>query len=210
MLALLGDAEAAGAMLVQRSPVVGCTVRDEGFRVSIGGEGAIDLDCRFLVNAAGLYAQEVAHAIKGLKNCHVPARHLAKGNYFTLATRAPFAHLIYPVPEDGGLGVHLTLDMGGRGRFGPDVEWIDAIDYAVDPARAEDFYAAIRRYWPGLPDGALEAGYAGIRPKLREADFMIQGSDVHGLPGLINLFGIESPGLTACLAIAQHVVRKLG
>ena len=134
-----------------------------------------------------------------------------KGNYFGVAARVPFTHLIYPVPERDGLGTHLTLDLAGRGRFGPDTEWIDAIDYGLDPRRGEGFYAAIRRYWPGLPDGALSPDYTGIRPKLAPAggtatDFTIEGPESHGLAGLVNLFGIESPGLTASLAIAEAVL----
>jgi L-2-hydroxyglutarate oxidase LhgO len=144
----------------------------------------------------------------------VPPLHLAKGNYFSLSGRAPFSHLIYPVPEPGGLGVHLTLDLAGQARFGPDVEWVSALDYRVDPARSASFYGAIRRYWPALPDGALHAAYAGIRPKLSgphepARDFMIQTEAEHGVPGLVNLFGIESPGLTSALAIAERVLAKI-
>jgi len=140
----------------------------------------------------------------------VPTAYYAKGSYFTLAGRAPFSRLVYPVPVPGGLGVHLTIDLGGQARFGPDVEWIDTPEYAVDPARANSFYAAIRRYWPALPDGALQPGYAGVRPKIvppggGRQDFVVQGPEVHGLPGLINLFGIESPGLTAAIALAALV-----
>ncbi len=170
----------------------------------------MSLECRLLVNAAGLAAPAVARSIDGMPIELIPPAYLAKGNYFSCSARAPFSHLIYPVPEPGGLGVHLTLDMAGQARFGPDVEWVDAIDYAVDPARAERFYPAIRRYWPTLPDGALMPSYSGIRPKIvppavAAQDFLIQGPRDHGVDGLINLFGIESPGLTSSLAIADHV-----
>jgi L-2-hydroxyglutarate oxidase LhgO len=162
------------------------------------------------VNSAGLFAVDVAAAIEGLLPEHVPQRYFAKGSYFTCVGRVPFSHLVYPVPEPGGLGVHLTLDLGGQARFGPDVQWIDAVDYTVDPRDGEAFYSAVRRYWPDLQDGALLPGYAGVRPKISPkgespADFRIDGPAVHGVQGLINLFGIESPGLTASLAIAERV-----
>lgn len=169
---------------------------------------------RTVVNSAGLHAPALAGAIQGLDRGPVPTGHLARGHYFTLSGRAPFRRLVYPVPVPGGLGVHLTLDLGGQARFGPDVQWVDAIDYTVDPARAETFVDEVRRYWPGLPEGALHPGYAGIRPKLGgpqapNLDFRIDGPEVHGVPGLLNLMGIESPGLTACLAIAQEVQARL-
>ncbi|MGC1818194.1 MAG: FAD-dependent oxidoreductase, partial [Casimicrobiaceae bacterium] len=172
------------------------------------------LCARSVVNCAGHGAPRVARSIAGLPGISVPRAYLCKGNYFRLAGRSPFSRLVYPIPEAAGLGVHVTLDLGGQARFGPDVEWIDAIDYAVDPRRAERFYPAIRRYWPALPDGALVPDYAGIRPKLQapgEAahDFVIEGPGDHGVAGLVNLFGIESPGLTASLAIAGYVVEKL-
>jgi len=215
MLALRGDAEAAGAMIAFDSPVLGGETKPAGILLRVGGGAATELLCRHLVNAAGLGAQAVAHAIEGLDATLVPPLHYAKGNYFVLAGRTPFRHLIYPVPEPAGLGIHVTLDMTGAARFGPDVQWIDRIDYAVDPGRAGSFYAAIRRYWPGLPDGALLPGYAGIRPKLQPPggaaeDFMIQGPAAHGVPGLVNLYGIESPGLTASLALADLVADELG
>jgi len=172
-----------------------------------------------LVNAAGLHAQEIARRIDGLDPARIPRAWFAKGNYYALAGRSPFTRLIYPVPEPGGLGVHLTLDLAGQARFGPDVEWLDVdspdvIDYTVDPARSAAFYAAIRRYWPGLKDDTLAPAYSGVRPKLQgpgapASDFMLQGREAHGVAGLVNLFGIESPGLTASLAIAAEVMRRL-
>ena len=165
-----------------------------------------------MVNAAGLAAPALAARFAGLDPAWVPQARFAKGNYFTLSGRAPFSHLIYPVPESAGLGVHLTLDMGGQAKFGPDVEWVDSPDdLVVTRARGEAFYAEVRKYWPGLRDGALAPGYAGIRPKVfgpqgAISDFVIQGPAVHGVAGLVNLFGIESPGLTSALAIAEHVV----
>jgi L-2-hydroxyglutarate oxidase LhgO len=182
----------------------------DGIELDIGGAEPMTLRCRLLVNAAGLHAPAFASRIVGMPQEHVPRAYFAKGSYFTLAGRSPFSRLIYPVPVPGGLGVHLTLDLAGQARFGPDVEWVEAIDYRVDPARAEGFYAAIRRYWPALPDGALQPGYAGIRPKIVPSgaparDFVVQGARDHGVPGLINLFGIESPGLTASLALSDYV-----
>ena len=169
---------------------------------------------RTLVNAAGLHAPDVAARIEGLDAHHVPRAHYARGHYFTLAGRPRFQRLIYPVPQPGGLGVHLTLDLQGQARFGPDVQWVDGIDYTVDPHRADAFYAEVRRYWPALRDGALQPGYAGIRPKLAgpeapNLDFRIDGPAQHGVPGLVNLLGIESPGLTASLAIGEVVVEAL-
>lgn len=215
MLALLGEAEGAGAVLAVGSPVVGGRVDDDGLRLGIGGEAPLELTCRLVVNAAGLGAHSVAAALEGFPNDRLPPRGLAKGNYFALAQRPPFTRLVYPLPEAAGLGVHYTRDLAGAGRFGPDVEWIDRIDYSVDPARCERFYAAVRRYWPGLRDGALVPAYAGIRPKISApgapaADFLIQGPEAHGVPGLVNLFGFESPGLTASLAIADAVGERLG
>ena len=168
-----------------------------------------------MVNSAGLYAQALAHRFEGLAAEHVPPSYFAKGNYFTLAGRAPFTRLIYPAPEAAGLGVHLTLDLGGQAKFGPDVQWVSSPDeLVVDPSRGEGFYAEVRKYWPALPDGALIPGYAGMRPKISgpgepAADFMIDGPASHGVPGLVNLFGIESPGLTSSLAIGRHVAGLL-
>jgi L-2-hydroxyglutarate oxidase LhgO len=211
MLALQGDAENAGVVCVFLSPVTGAQVVQGGFDVAVGGSEPMHLRCRLLVNSAGLHAPFLASNIEGMPRDHVPAAFYAKGNYFTLSGRSPFSRLIYPVPVPGGLGVHLTIDLGNQARFGPDVQWIDDIDYTVDPTRADSFYAAVRKYWPALQDGALQPGYSGIRPKIvpRGApaqDFVVQGPQQHGVSGLINLFGIESPGLTASLALAQHVV----
>ncbi|MEN8196413.1 MAG: NAD(P)/FAD-dependent oxidoreductase [Pseudomonadota bacterium] len=210
MLAYRGEAEDHGAMIAFNAPIEAGRAGDGGILLRIGGAMPMELDCRTIINSAGLGAPEIAARLEGFPSNLVPRQWLAKGNYFTLTPRPPFSRLIYPVPEPGGLGVHLTLDLAGRARFGPDVEWIESMDYAVDPARGERFYAAIRKYWPDLPDGALEPGYAGIRPKLGpkgspSQDFVIQGPAEHGVAGLVNLFGIESPGLTASLAIADHV-----
>ncbi|MCL4682302.1 MAG: NAD(P)/FAD-dependent oxidoreductase [Rhodocyclaceae bacterium] len=215
MLALLGEAEAHGAALALMSPLVRAEARGDGFLLEVGGAEPMRLVCGLLINSAGLHAAKVAAAIGGLDACHLPALRYARGNYFSLAGRAPFSRLVYPLPEPGGLGVHLTLDLGGQARFGPDVEWIGAIDYTIDPRRGDAFYAEVRKYWPGLPDGALAPAYAGIRPKLSgpgepAADFLVQSPAAHGVAGLVNLFGIESPGLTACLALAEHVCRELG
>jgi L-2-hydroxyglutarate oxidase LhgO len=173
------------------------------------------LSTKVLVNAAGLQAVALAKRTLGLKHGNVPDAYYAKGNYFTLAGRAPFGRLIYPVPEAAGLGVHLTLDLGGQAKFGPDVQWVtNPDDLLVDPRRGDAFYAEVRKYWPDLPDGALQAGYAGMRPKIHAEheparDFCIQGPLDHGVPGLVNLFGIESPGLTSSLAIAEYVTELL-
>ncbi|WP_293507112.1 NAD(P)/FAD-dependent oxidoreductase [Parvibaculum sp.] len=212
MLALRGEMEDAGGAIAFNTEFVRAERGADGFAVDAGGTR---LTTRLLVNAAGLRAARVARAIEGLDAGHVPELHFARGNYFSCAARAPFSRLIYPVPVAGGLGVHLTLDMGGQARFGPDVEWIaesETQDYRVDAARGEAFYAAIRRYWPALADGALAPAYAGVRPKLArgDSDFSIAGPEAHRVPGLVNLFGIESPGLTAALAIADEVVEMLG
>jgi L-2-hydroxyglutarate oxidase LhgO len=212
MLAYLGDAERAGAMLALKSPLQKGLVRKDGIELHVAGADPI-LAAR-VVNSAGLRAPSVARRIEGYRPELAPPELYAKGNYYTLSRRPPFSRLIYPVPEPGGLGVHVTLDLGGRARFGPDVEWVERVDYAVDPRRAERFYAAIRRYWPGLPDGALEPGYAGIRPKIADRskpapDFVVQGPREHGVAGLVQLYGIESPGLTASLALADDVAAIL-
>jgi L-2-hydroxyglutarate oxidase LhgO len=210
MLALRGDAEEAGAVCAFYAPLLRATADAGRIEIEVGGAAPISLECKLLVNAAGLSAPTVARGISGMPIELIPPAYLAKGNYFSCQARAPFSRLIYPVPEPGGLGVHLTLDMAGQARFGPDVEWVETVDYAVDPARAARFYPAIRRYWPTLPDGALMPSYSGIRPKIvppavAVQDFLIQGPNDHGVDGLINLFGIESPGLTSALAIADHV-----
>ena len=194
--------------------MTGGRVDAEGIVIEIRADGEeMELAPRLRVNCAGLSAQAVASSIAGLSPATIPPLRYAKGNYFSLPGRAPFSRLIYPVPETGGLGVHLTLDLGGQAKFGPDVEWVERLDYTVDARRAERFYAQIRTYWPGLPDGALMPAYAGIRPKLpaadAAADFVIQGPKEHGIAGLINLYGIESPGLTSSLAIAEHVMGLL-
>ena len=207
MTALLGDAEAHGASLALASPVTGGQRAGDGWQLRIADD--FDLGARLVVNAAGLFATQVAHAL----GAPAPRLRYARGHYFSLASRAPFQHLVYPLPVDGGLGVHLTLDLGGQARFGPDVQWLpdtapDALDYAVDPALALRFEAEVRQYWPGLPAGSMQPAYSGVRPKLSgpgepAADFVIDRSQ----PGLINLFGIESPGLTAALALAEHVAQ---
>jgi L-2-hydroxyglutarate oxidase LhgO len=210
MLALMGDAEQAGAAYAFYTPLLRARAAAGRIEIETGGDAPMTLACDLLVNAAGLGAPAVARSIEGMPIALIPPAYLAKGNYFSCSARAPFSRLIYPVPEPGGLGVHLTLDLAGQARFGPDVEWVESIDYAVDPARADRFYPAIRRYWPTLPDGALMPSYSGIRPKIvppavATQDFLIQGPHEHGVTGLINLFGIESPGLTSSLAIADHV-----
>jgi L-2-hydroxyglutarate oxidase LhgO len=210
MLALQGEAEAHGAMFAFHAPVTGGRVADGGVRLDVGGAEAMSLNCRLVVNAAGLHAPALARSILGMPTQLIPTEYYAKGNYFSLAGRSPFSRLIYPVPVPGGLGVHLTIDLGGQARFGPDVEWVDRLDYTVDPRRADGFYAAVRRYWPDLKDGALLPGYAGIRPKIVPKgapgqDFTVVGTRAHGVPGLLHLFGIESPGLTSAIALAEMV-----
>jgi L-2-hydroxyglutarate oxidase LhgO len=210
MLALQADLEGAGGTVAFHCPLLGASPSMDQLELLIGGSHPMPLQCRLLVNAAGLQAPALARTIRGMPADRIPAAYYAKGSYFTLSGRSPFSRLIYPVPSPGGLGVHLTLDIAGQARFGPDIEWVDKIDYTVDPKRAGSFYAAIRRYWPDLKDDSLQPGYAGIRPKIvppnvAVQDFVIQGPATHGLPGLINLFGIESPGLTASLALADAV-----
>lgn len=205
--ALLADAEAHGTQLACHSPLDSGRVMPDGIALNIAG---ISIKARLVINATGPWAPTVASNIEGVPRETIPTAHYARGVYFGLSSRSPFSRLIYPLPEPGGLGCHLTLDLAGQARFGPDVEWIDTVDYQVDPTRAEAFYRSIRRWWPQLPDGALQAAYAGVRPKLvgpgePDADFVIQGPAQHGVPGLINLYGIESPGLTSCLALAEMV-----
>ena len=214
MLAYLGEAEAAGAMIVLRTPIVAGTVRADGFELSTGGDEPDTIRCRYFVNAAGLYAPALAHAVEASRARRSHPLISAAASTSRSRGKTPFHHLVYPVPPPGGLGVHITLDLAGQARFGPDVEWISSVDYSVDPERGEAFYAAVRRYWPGLRDGALQPGYAGIRPKISgptepAADFVVQGPENHGVPGLINLYGIESPGLTASLALADEVTKRL-
>lgn len=220
MLALQGDAEEHGAMIAFHSSLMECESVNNGFELAIeyqdgshSGE-TLKLRCDMLVNAAGLGAQDVASRIAGIASDNIPTLHLARGCYFTMAGRAPFQHLIYPMPDHASLGIHVTLDIGGNIRFGPDVEWVDEIKYDVNPSRGEAFYEAVRRYYPALRDGSLQPGYSGIRPKIQApgeppADFVIDGPSNHGIPGLVNLFGIESPGLTATLAIANYVTQLL-
>lgn len=212
MLALQGEFEEAGGVCAFQSPVQRGRCDSDGIHLEAGSDEIMELTASLVINCAGLQAQDVSHRIDGIPKASIPKAYYAKGNYYVLQAKAPFRRLVYPVPEPGGLGVHLTLDMAGQARFGPDVEWVDRLDYTVDPGRADKFYAAIRRYWPDLPDHALAPGYAGIRPKLSgpgepAADFMIQGPDAHGVKGLVNLYGIESPGLTSAIAIAEHVAR---
>ncbi|HEY0767205.1 MAG TPA: NAD(P)/FAD-dependent oxidoreductase [Steroidobacteraceae bacterium] len=212
MLALLGEAESHGATLVGSSAVTHLAL--EGEAVVIGVNGAEPaLRARLLANCAGVQAPAVARLMEGFPVAHIPVAYFAKGNYFTLNTRAPFQRLIYPLPEAGGHGIHLSLDLAGRARFGPDVQWIETCEYSVDARRAAAFYAAIRRYWPGLEDGALQPAYAGVRAKISgpaepAADFRIDDARQHGVRAVINLFGIESPGLTASLAIASEVASR--
>ena len=213
MLALQGEVEDAGGAVVFRTPVIGVECADGGFVVRTGGAEPFEITVRILINAAGLQAPAVARSVEGLEPGHAPRQWLAKGNYFSYVGPPAFSRLIYPAPVDGGLGTHVTIDLGGRMRFGPDVEWIERESYVVDGDRAAGFYGAIRRYWPGLPDGSLMPDYAGVRPKLTgpggvAADFVLQGPEVHGLAGLVNLFGIESPGLTSALSIARDVADK--
>lgn len=208
------DAERAGAAVVASTPVLGGRVVSQGIELDIGGSDASTALCKTVVNAAGLRAQEVARSIVGLPAATIPQQHFAKGHYFVLSGRAPFRRLVYPVPVPGGLGVHLTLDLAGQARFGPDVSWLGGVDYSFDDSRAASFYAAIRSYFPSLADESLSPGYTGIRPKLGPAgsadqDFMVQGPAVHGVPGLLNLYGIESPGLTASLALAPYALEAL-
>lgn len=218
MLSLQGDIENASGMVVLNAAVASVALDSNAthspqHRVRMA-DGSV-LVARSVINAAGLSAPALAHQFLGLSPQHIPMAYFAKGNYFTLASAAPFRHLIYPVPESAGLGVHLTLDLGGQAKFGPDVQWVDRPDdFHVDTSRADAFYAAIRTYWPALPDGALHSGYAGIRPKISgpnapAADFVIQGPATHGVAGLVNLFGVESPGLTSAMAIAERVTTLL-
>jgi L-2-hydroxyglutarate oxidase LhgO len=214
MLSYQGDFESAGGVCVFNTRLARAECSSAGVVVHTAGRDqgeSMSLRTGLLVNCAGLHAQQLAQAMSGFPVEQIPPTYFAKGNYFSLAGRAPFSRLIYPVPEQAGLGVHLTIDLGMQARFGPDVEWVDQPDYDVDPGRAASFYAEIRRYWPGLRDGSLQPAYAGIRPKIQAPgepplDFRIIGPQTHGVPGVIQLFGIESPGLTASLSIAERVL----
>ncbi|MGY5775217.1 NAD(P)/FAD-dependent oxidoreductase [Rhizobium sp. LEGMi135b] len=211
MSSYVAEIEECGSHVVTRTPVLGGELIGDRIRLLLGGRDTTDVVANLVVNAAGLGAWSVSGSINGLEHRNIPQRHLAKGTYFSFGGRSPSKMLVYPVPEAGGLGVHLTLDMNGQARFGPDVEWVEAIDYKVDPTRSGAFYSAIRKYWPGLPDGSLQPAYSGIRPKIvgfeggGGGDFCIQGPNQTGHPGYIALYGLESPGLTASLAIARKV-----
>jgi L-2-hydroxyglutarate oxidase LhgO len=214
MSALRADAEAAGAHLVLGTPVLSGRVQGETIELALGGDEPARVRFRAVVNSAGPWAQTVARSLEGLSRASIPQQRFAKGHYFVLSGKSPFRRMVYPVPVPGGLGTHVTLDLSGRAKFGPDVAWVDSPDYAFDESRADAFYASIRRYYPGLKDGSLQPGYTGIRPKLSAegepaADFGVQGPADHGVPGLVNLYGIESPGLTAALALASHVLGLL-
>lgn len=216
MLALQGEIEAAGGAVVTSTPFEGATpLEGGGFSVRAGGEEPTTLTARRLITAPGLSAQAVAAEIEGFPKATIPPLHYGKGVYFRFAGKAPFARLIYPPPIPGALGTHYRRDLGGQAVFGPDLHFVDELDYTVDPARADEFYAYIRKFWPGLPDGGLVPDYAGIRPKLHgpgepQPDFRIDGPEAHGLEGLVTLFGIESPGLTSSLAIGEDVAGRLG
>lgn len=215
MLELQGDAEAHGAMTAYLSPVERGAATDDGIVLEVGGEMPMKLRCRTVINSAGIQAPHIAGLIDGMPADKVPTTYYTKGNYYSLTGKTPFSRLVYPAPTTQFLGVHITIDIAGQARFGPDVEHIDEIDYDVDPRRSDGFYEAVRRYWPGLKDGALQPAYSGIRPRITPpgeplCDFVVQGPGEHGIPGLVNLLGIESPGLTSSMAIAEHVVEMLG
>lgn len=219
MLALQSDLQRAGGDVAFSSPVLSIASAAGAHVLQVGGDEPMALAARIVVNAAGLWAPRLAAATEGLASAFVPQAHFSKGNYYALAGRAPFSRLVYPLPQDAWLGVHLTLDLAGQARFGPDVEWLpddvaEPLDYVVDPSRAAGFYADVRRYWPGLPDGSLQPAYSGMRPKIHARDqpapdFRIDGPELHGVSGLVNLFGIESPGLTSCLALGHEVLGRL-
>jgi L-2-hydroxyglutarate oxidase LhgO len=210
MLSYQGDLERHAGAVVFRSPVLGGEIRDGGIMLEVGGSEPMTIACGVLVNSAGLFAPQLARTLRGLPVHTIPPQYFAKGHYYTLSGKSPFRRLVYPMAGPGSLGVHVTVDLGGQARFGPDIDWIDRVDYAFDATREPLFYAAIRQYYPALKDGQLQPGYTGIRPKISgpkepPADFMIQGPADHGVPGLVNLYGIESPGLTASLSIARYV-----
>jgi L-2-hydroxyglutarate oxidase LhgO len=215
MLALLGDAESHGAMLALQTPVTSGEIGNGHIVVNAGQDDDFQLSCDAFINAAALGAQSLAHSIRGLDSATIPQLHYAKGNYYSLMGRTPFSRLVYPMPDGAWLGVHATLDLAGRCRFGPDLHWVTELNYDVDAHALDEFYASIRRWWPGLADDTLQPDYSGIRPKIygpgeEAADFLIQGPQQHGIAGLINLYGIESPGITSSLAIAKHVCGLLG
>ena len=214
MLALLGDAEAYGATIAYNSPITGGHGEDDGVVLDVGGDAGMSLKARTVINCAGLGSQPLSRTIKGVKPGSVPPQHYAKGSYFYLSGKPPFTRLIYPLPGHASLGLHYTLDLAGQGRFGPDLQWVDTIDYRVDESREASFYEAIRKYWPDLPDGALRPGYSGIRPKIQgpgesAKDFDIQFAEQTGVNGFVALYGIESPGLTSSLAIADYVADRI-
>ena len=214
MLAYLGDLEQHGGALALASPVLSGKVSGDGIVLEVGGAESMTLVCRTVVNCAGFHAQALARNLTGVPPATIPPTYYAIGHYYTLSGKAPFNRLVYPVARQDWLGVHVTLDLGGQVKFGPDITWIDRIDYNFDASREQAFYTAIRRYYPGLKDGALQPGYTGIRPKLHRQgepapDFVIQGPRDHGVPGLVNLYGIESPGLTSSLAIGDYVAELL-
>ncbi len=214
MQSLRADLEAAGGSVALSTPVLSGRAEAGSLELAVGGRDPVRVRCRTMVNAAGLAAPRVARSLFGVDPTSVPTEHFAPGHYFTLVGPAPFRHLVYPMPVPGALGIHLTLDLAGRARFGPDISWADQPSYTFDEGRAPSFYHAIRRFYPSLADGSLEPGYVGVRPKIvpagaPAADFVLQGREAHGIPGLVNLFGIESPGLTACLAIADEVAARL-
>jgi L-2-hydroxyglutarate oxidase LhgO len=214
MLALEGDAENHGASIVFFSPVESGEIRTDGIVLNVGGTEPMSLIARTVINSAGLYAQNVARSLRGLRAESIPPQYFAKAHYYTLTGKSPFHRLVYPVATHAHLGVHVTLDLGGQARFGPDVCWVHGVDYTFDDTREPLFYEAVRHYYPQLKDGSLQPGYTGIRPKISgpgeaAADFLIQGPREHGVAGLVNLYGIESPGLTAALAIGDHVMSLL-
>ena len=210
MLAYQGDAQNHGAAVVFKSPVRSGEIGADGIVLNVGGDEPMTIACNAVVNSAGLFAQDVARSVSGIPAQSIPPQYFAKAHYYTLSGKPPFRRLVYPVATSAHLGVHVTVDLAGQVRFGPDVSWVDKVDYSFDHSREPLFYRAIRKYYPGLKDGQLQPGYTGIRPKVSgegepAADFVIQGPKDHGVPGLVNLYGIESPGLTASMAIAQHV-----
>ncbi len=214
MLAYQADLENCGGVVVFNSPVIGGRVTGDGIELNVGGAEPMTIGCNTVINSAGLYAQDIAHTIAGIPAATVPPIYYAIGHYVTTTGRSAFSRLVYPVPVAGSLGLHVALDLSGQMRFGPDIAWIDRIDYTYDETRIPKFYESIRRYYPDLKDGVLQPGYTGIRPKLHAAgtptpDFVIQGPHDHGIAGLINLYGIESPGLTSSMAIADHVHQLL-